>query len=230
MTIQIYELCGDDPKHLFSPHCWKVRMAVAHKGLPWETVPVPFTKVASIEGGESRRIPVIRDGETVVEESYEIAKYLEANYPDKPSLFNGEGGEALTLQIVNWSQVSLHPEVARLCLMDIYNSLAPADQEFFRASREKMFGCTLEEFSAKHPKDAAALNKALTPLELTLKKQPYIGGSTPLFADYVVFGALQWLHTTSSVDYLSGDTKVSGWFDSLLDMYDGMGRKGKVAA
>jgi len=80
MTIQIYELCGADPKHLFSPHCWKVRMAVAHKGLPWETIPVPFTKVASIEGGESRRIPVIRDGETVIEESYEIAKYLEANY------------------------------------------------------------------------------------------------------------------------------------------------------
>ena len=194
------------------------------------TIPVPFTKVAGIEGGESRRIPVIRDGETVVEESYEIAKYLEANYADKPSLFGGEGGEALTLQIINWTQVSLHPEVAKLCLMDIYNSLAPADQEFFRASREKMFGCTLEEFSSKHPKNAEALNKALTPLELTLKKQPYIGGNTPLFADYVVFGALQWLNTTSSVDYLSGETKVSGWFDSLLDMYDGLGRKGKVAA
>ena len=230
MTIQIYELCGADPKHLFSPHCWKVRMAVAHKGLAWETIPVPFTKVAGIEGGESRRIPVIRDGETVVEESYEIAKYLEANYADKPSLFGGEGGEALTLQIINWTQVSLHPEVAKLCLMDIHNSLAPADQEFFRTSREKMFGCTLEEFSSKHPKNAEALNKALTPLELTLKKQPYIGGNTPLFADYVVFGALQWLNTTSSVDYLSGETKVSGWFDSLLDMYDGLGRKGKVAA
>jgi len=230
MTIQIYELCGADPKHLFSPHCWKIRMAVAHKGLAWETIPVPFTKVAGIEGGESRRIPVIRDGETVVEESYEIAKYLEANYADKPSLFGGEGGEALTLQIINWTQVSLHPEVAKLCLMDIYNSLAPADQEFFRTSREKMFGCTLEEFSSKHPKNAEALNKALTPLELTLKKQPYIGGNTPLFADYVVFGALQWLNTTSSVDYLSGETKVSGWFDSLLDMYDGLGRKGKVAA
>ena len=230
MTIQIYELCGADPKHLFSPHCWKIRMAVAHKGLAWETIPVPFTKVAGIEGGESRRIPVIRDGETVVEESYEIAKYLEANYADKPSLFGGEGGEALSLQIINWTQFSLHPEVAKLCLMDIYNSLAPADQEFFRASREKMFGCTLEEFSSKHPKNAEALNKALTPLELTLKKQPYIGGNTPLFADYVVFGALQWLNTTSSVDYLSGDTKVSGWFDSLLDMYDGLGRKGKVAA
>jgi len=114
--------------------------------------------------------------------------------------------------------------------MDIYNSLAPADQEFFRTSREKMFGCTLEEFSSKHPKNSEALNKALTPLELTLKKQPYIGGNTPLFADYAVFGALQWLNTTSSADYISGDTKVSAWFDSLLDMYDGLGRKGKLAA
>lgn len=145
-------------------------MAVAHKGLPWETIPVPFTEVASIESGESRRIPVIRDGETVVEESYEIAKYLEAKYPEKPSLFGGEGGEALSVQIINWSQLALHTEVAKLCLMDIHNSLAPSDQEFFRTSREKMFGCTLEEFSSKHPKNAESLNKALTPLELTLKK------------------------------------------------------------
>ena len=76
MTIQIYELCGANPERLFSPHCWKVRMAVAHKGLEWETIPTPFTKVATIEGGDARRIPVIRDGDTVVEESYQIARYL----------------------------------------------------------------------------------------------------------------------------------------------------------
>lgn len=230
MTIQIYELCGADPDHLFSPHCWKVRMAVAHKGLPWKTIPVPFTKVASTEAGESRRVPVIRDGEKVVEESYEIAKYLETTYPDKPGLFGGDAGEALTLQIINWSQVSLHPEVAKLCLMDIYNALAPEDQDFFRASREKMFNCTLEEFASRHPKNADALTKALTPLELTLKKQSYIGGTSPLFADYVVFGALQWLHTTSSSNYLNSDSRVAHWFESLLDMYDGMGRKAVVAA
>jgi glutathione S-transferase len=230
MTIQIYELCGANPNHLFSPHCWKVRMAVAHKGLPWETISVPFTKVASTEGGDSRRVPVIRDGDTVVEESYAIAKYLEATYADKPSLFGGPGGEALTLQIINWSQTTLHPEVAKLCLMDIYNALAPEDQAFFRASREKMFGCTLEEFDAKFPKNAEALNKALTPLALTLNQQPFVGGDAPLFADYVVFGALQWMNTTARTDYLTGDSDVSRWFDTLLDMYDGMGRKGKVAA
>ena len=161
MTIQIYELCGADPEHLFSPHCWKVRMAVAHKGLPWETIPVPFTKVASTEGGESRRVPVIRDGDKVIEESFEIAKYLESAYPEKPSLFGGDAGQALTQHIINWSQLSLHPEVTKLCLVDIYNSLAPADQDFFRASREKMLNCTLEEFSSKHPKNADALNNCL---------------------------------------------------------------------
>lgn len=230
MTIQIYELCGANPERLFSPHCWKVRMAVAHKGLDWQTIPIPFTKVATIEGGDSRRIPVIRDGDTVVEESFEIARYLESTYPDANSLFNGSGGEALSLQIINWSQTALHPEVVKLCLLDIYNSLAPDDQAFFRTTREKMFGCTLEEFSARHAKDGENLGKALLPLELTLKKQKFIGGDSPLFADYAVFGALQWLRTSSAEDYLAQGSAVAQWFDALLDMYGGMGRAGRVAA
>lgn len=230
MTIQIYELCGANPDHLFSPHCWKVRMAVAHKGLEWKTIPVPFTGVTTIEGGDSRRIPVIRDGDTVVEESYVIAKYLETAYPDAPSLFKGGGAEALTLHIINWAQTALHPEVGKLALLDIYKSLAPKDQDFFRAGREKMFGCTLEEFDAKHEKNGDSLGKALLPLELTLKKQKFIGGDSPLFADYAAFGALQWLLTSTGKDYLVSDTAVATWFNGLLDMYDGMGRKGLVAA
>jgi glutathione S-transferase len=230
MSIKIYELCGSDPEHLFSPHCWKVRMALAHKGLDWETIAIPFTGVATIEGGDSRRVPVIRDGDTVVEESFEIARYLESTYPNTASLFNGVGGEALTLQVINWCQVHVHPEVVKLCLLDIHKALAPADQEFFRVTREKMFGCSLEEFSEKHPKNSEGLNKALLPLALTLKKQPYMGGSEPLFADYVVFGALQWLRTTAAVNYLADDNEVTKWFNALLDRFDGMGRKAMVMA
>jgi len=200
-------------------------MAVAHKGLEWETIPVPFTGVASVEGGDSRRVPVIRDGDTVVEESYEIAKYLEATYPEAPSLFEGAGAESLSVHIINWSQTALHPEVVKLCLLDIYNSLAPADQEFFRTSREKMFGCTLEEFDARHAKNGDALKKALLPLEITLKNQKYVGGDSPLFADYAVFGGLQWLRVSAGKDYLARGSAVSAWFEGLLDMYDGMAAK-----
>lgn len=38
-----------------------------------------------------------------------------------------------------------------------------------------------------------------------LKVQPFIGGEGPLFADYIVFGALQWLRTTAGTKVLEED-------------------------
>ena len=111
--------------------------------------------------------------------------------------------------------------------MDIHNALAPEDQAFFRTSREKLFGMTLEEFDAKFPKNNEDLNKALTPLQVMLSRQPFIGGETPLFADYVVFGALQWLRTTTTHG-IRPEGRVEAWLETLLDMYDGLGRKAQT--
>jgi len=228
MTIHLYELCGATEDHLFSPHCWKTRMSLAHKGLDFASAPVPFTKVATVEGGENRKVPVLRDGDEVVEESYQIAKYLDRTYPDKPSLFNGQGGEDLTAFVISWATTQIHPAVAKLCVYDIHNALAPEDQAFFRASREKLFGCTLEEFDAKFAKNGEALEAALFPLKNALSRQPYLGGESPVFADYVVFGPLQWLRTTCTQDHLPKEGPVAEWFDRLLDMYDGMARNTKT--
>ncbi|NKB51288.1 MAG: glutathione S-transferase family protein [Rhizobiaceae bacterium] len=228
MTIQLYELCGATEDHLFSPHCWKARMSLAHKGMDFTSAPVPFTKVASVENGEYRKVPVLRDGDTVIEESYEIAKYLDRTYPDKPSLFVGEGGEALTAFVISWATTQIHPAVGKLCVYDIHQSLAPADQEFFRASREKLFGCTLEEFDAKFPKNGEALEAALFPLKNLLSRQAYLGGEAPVFADYVVFGPLQWMRTTCTKDHLPQEGPVADWFNRLLDLYGGMARNAKT--
>ena len=230
MTIHLYELCGATEDHLFSPHCWKTRMSLAHKGLDFESAPVRFTQVATVEGGENRKVPVLRDGDEVIEESYEIAKYLDRAYPDKPSLFNGQGGEDLTAFIISWATTQIHPAVAKLCVYDIHNSLAPEDQAFFRQTREKLFGCTLEEFDAKFPKNGEDLEAALFPLKNLLSRQAYLGGDSPVFADYVVFGPLQWMRTTCTMDHLPKEGPVAEWFDRLLDMYDGMGRNAKTTA
>jgi glutathione S-transferase len=42
MTILLYDLVGKDPDAPFSPHCWKVAFALAHKGLDFESVPTAF--------------------------------------------------------------------------------------------------------------------------------------------------------------------------------------------
>ena len=229
MAIQIYELCGADETNLFSPHCWKTRMSVAHKGLDHESIATPFTSVATVEGGDSRRVPVIRDGDTVVEESFKIAEYLDEKYPDSPKLLHSGVDKAMTNFIINWSQTQLHPLVARMAIMEIHDALAPADQEFFRTTREKMFGMSLEDFAIKMAATPDDLKKALVPLELTLKGQKFIGGDTPHFADYVVFGALQWLRICKGEAVLPQEGTVANWFNSLLNMYDGMGRAAKAA-
>jgi len=230
MTIKLYELCGADNKMVFSPHCWKVRMALAHKGLSYETEPVGFSKVARIEEGESRRVPVLRDGENIIEDSYKIALYLEEKYPDSPSLFNGEGGKAATQFVTAWSQNQLHPIVARLVLIQIYHSLNDEDKVHFRTTREKTFGMTLEDFSATRGASSTDLHNVLVPLEAMLADQPFIGGQKPLYADYVVFGALQWLRIFKGQSLLKKGSKAEAWMETLLDMYDGAGRAATIAA
>ena len=40
--IRFFDLAGADPDIRFSPNCWRIRMALAHKGLDAETVPWRF--------------------------------------------------------------------------------------------------------------------------------------------------------------------------------------------
>lgn len=234
MTILHYELCGEDAAQVFSPHCWKTRMALEHKGLDYKTVAVPFVDVATVEGGSSdgggRRVPVIRDGDTVVEDSMAIAEYLDKTYPDAPPLLGGPMGIAMTRFVVNWSHTQIHPAVVKLCMMDIYEALDEPSKVHFRTTREKVFGMTLEEFGAKFPKDGANLETALTPLTQTLKHQNFLGGEQPIFADYVVFGALQWLRIVRGTDVLDKASPVGAWFERCLDLHGGAGRSVPAAA
>ena len=36
---KLYELAGADENRRFRPYCWRVRMALAHKGLEVESLP-----------------------------------------------------------------------------------------------------------------------------------------------------------------------------------------------
>jgi glutathione S-transferase len=43
MTIERYDLAAADPRIMFSPFCWRVRMALLHKGLDFTVVPWRFS-------------------------------------------------------------------------------------------------------------------------------------------------------------------------------------------
>lgn len=230
MTILLYDLVGADANRPFSPHCWKAKMALAHKGLDFEMVPTRFLEVPKIEGGVSKTVPVIRDGDRVVADSFAIALYLEEAYPESPTLFGGEGGKTMARFVERWSQTILHPFKGIAALADIHRGLAPLDQAYFRQSREARFGRTLEEVSAGREAGLAAYRAALEPLRSTLTYQPFIGGPSPLFADYIVFGAFQWVRVTSPFRLIEEDDPIAGWFERCLDLHGGIGRTVSAAA
>ncbi|WP_114008974.1 glutathione S-transferase family protein [Cohaesibacter intestini] len=227
MTIKLYDLCGADRAFRFSPACWRTKMALAHKQLECETVPTLFTEIGTIEGGGQTTLPVLVDEDSVVRESFEIAVYLEKAYPDAPSLFRGEGG-IRTAQFMHWwTNATVDAQIARFTLLDIYDGLNEADKAYFRQSREKRFGKQLHEVVDRTEDAIQRFRDSLLPLRLTVRKQDFIGGDSPIYADYCVFGSFQWGRMVSDFAFLEADDPVAQWFERCLDLYDGLGRKAK---
>jgi len=230
MTILLYDLVGSDVSRPFSPHCWKARMALAHKGLEYRTVPTRFIDVPAVEGGISKTVPVIRDGERVVADSFAIALYLEDAHADRPTLFGGDAGKAIARFVERWSQTQLHPFLGSAALLEIHRQQDEENAVYFRQSREERYGRTLEAVGAERDAHLAAFRKKLDPLRSMLEYQPFIGGAAPLFADYIVFGALQWVRVMSTYEFLEPGDPVLAWFDRCLDLHGGIGRSIPVAA
>ena len=223
MSITLYDLAGADPQLRFSPYCWRTRFALAHKGLPVETVPWRFTERDVIAFSGQARVPVIRDGERVVFDSWTIAGYLEETY-SAPSIFGGPGGRAHAQFINAWADTVLVGAIARFIVRDLLDVIDPKDCDYFRSSREQRFGTTLEAVQSGRDDRLAAFRELLLPLRLVLRRQSWFGGEAPSYADHILAGTLMWPRCASRFELLEPSDPVALWLDRVLDLYGGLGR------
>jgi glutathione S-transferase len=230
MTILLYDLVGSDAARPFSPHCWKAAFALAHKGLPFKALPIRYQDMKSVEGGAATTLPLIRDGDRLVVDSFDIAVYLEETYPDRPTLFGGEGGKAAARFVERWAISVLHGYIGKAVLMDIHDRLDVQDQAHFRKTREVRFGGKLEDIPLGREEGLAGFQAQLEPIRSTLTYQPYLGGDAPLFTDHIVASAFQWARVISPFPVLQADDPVAQWFERCLDLYDGLARRAPQAA
>jgi glutathione S-transferase len=224
MTRLLYDLAGADPARRFSPYCWRIRLALAHKDLAVETVPWQFLDKDVIAPSGQGKVPVLVDDGKWLAESWSIATYLEEAYPGRPSLFGGGKGRELS-HYFSMLGDTLVGAFFRFVASDIEKLLEGANRAYYRESREKRLGMTLEAFTADREARLPALRESLTPLRMALKAQPYLGGDEPLYADYAVFGSFQWARCVSPFQLLAADDPIRNWRDRLLDAYDGLARK-----
>lgn len=223
MTLRMYDLAGAEPDRRFSPYCWRIRLALAHKNLPVETIPWRFTEKAEIAASNQIFVPVLVDGDRWISDSWTIANYLEDRYPNAPSLFGGDAARHLTRHyssIADGLVGAMFPFIA----LDILHRVAEQDRDYFRQTREKRVGTALEAFVAGRDNKLSAFRASLAPLRMTLKSQPFFGGDQPLYADYAMFGPFQWARCISPFALLEEGDPVRLWRDRLLDRFGGLAR------
>jgi len=223
MTLRLYDLAGADPSRRFSPYCWRIRMALAHKELPVETIPWHFTEKDAIAASGQSRVPVLVDGERWISDSWTIANYLEDTYPDRPSLFGGEAGRGLSFFYSNVAD-TLVGSIFPLIVLDIYDHIDEKDRGYFRASREERVGTTLEQLVMDRDTRVAAVRQNFAALRMTLKAQPFLGGERPLYADYAIFGPFQWARCISAFALLAADDPIRSWRERMLNLFGGLAR------
>jgi len=225
MSLKLFELVGTDEQRPFSPFCWRIRMALAHKGLDAASIPWRFTEKAAIAPHGSEKVPVLLHGESAVVDSWAIANYLEDQFPDRPSLFGGEGGRAALRMINWWGDIAIVGGLFPLIVADIPGHLAPVDADYFRKTREARFGKPLEQVVAARDSAVTGFRKSLDPMRLTLRTQSYLGGEQPNYADYIAFGGFQWARVVSPFKLLETKDPIYAWREKLLDAFDGLARK-----
>jgi glutathione S-transferase len=219
IVIKLYDLAGARDDCRFSPNCWPVRMALLHKGLPFDAVPWRFNEKEAIAFSGQGLVPVIVDGTKVVFDKWAIAAYLEDAYPATPSLFRGEGGRALAFFITNWAAVVLTGGIIQLILPDIFNILHEKDKAYFRQSREKRFGMALEDVTKDRASRVVDFRGSLQPLRLSLARAPYLSGDSPAWADYVAFGPFQWARSVSPFALIQPDDPVFAWRARMIELF-----------
>ena len=221
MAITLYELVGRDDLR-FSPYCWRTRFALAHKGLDFDTVPVRFADKQAIAFSGQERVPVIRDGDRTVNDSWAIACYLDDAYPDLPRLFANARERAMARFVNSWSDLQVNPAFILLVVRDVYDNIDERDREYFLETREKRFGTTLDALHEARDKRLPAARAALAPVRAVLADQPFIAGDEPGYADYVLMGTCQWIRIVSPYRIIEPDDPVHEWRERMLALFDGM--------
>jgi glutathione S-transferase len=222
MTIHLYELVTEAGRPL-SPFVWRIKYALAHKGLDFDTRPVGFTDIPKLCGGQHKTVPIIEDGATTVCDSWAIADYLDATYKQNP-IFSSPAERAMVKFFEGWFFDAAFRNLFAVNVLDIHNHLRPTDKAYFRQTREKQVGTTLEAFTANREARLPDLRKNLKPMRVALANQPFLGGDKPNYADYIALGAFLWTSALCTLPVLEKDDMLNGWLQRGFDLYGGIGR------
>jgi glutathione S-transferase len=182
----------------------KVRLILDYKGLDYRKIEVTpgMGQLELFQKSGQRQVPVLKDGDTYIPDSTEIALYLERKYPDKPIIPTTPKKKGFCLALEEWADESIGTK-GRKALIGALNKnqafrtsfLPPDVPDIVKTLVGAMPGNVLDVLGAgvgmggDAMKSAeASLKQDLEALCLMLSDSPYLLGDLPTLADFAVAG------------------------------------------
>jgi len=237
-TITLYDIASTHPRQAWSPNTAKAKYALNFKGVPYTTVFLEYPEIEPLckkigakptsQTSPQYTLPVIYDPstDTVVSDSIEIARYLDATYPNTPRLIP-EGTAAFHYAFTEAFEATLPPFLT-YALPASLPALNAASQDYFRQTREKLFGGRrLEDVTPtgeEHVVMWKKLEDAFGQIDGWIHKNgtnsKYFMGETICYADISVAGYLRWGRLVLGKDKWEGILTWHGgrWANLMKEM------------
>ncbi|KAJ7735703.1 hypothetical protein B0H16DRAFT_1326996 [Mycena metata] len=217
-VITLYDIASTHPRQAWSPNTAKARYALNFKGIPHRTVFLEYLEIEPLlkkigakptsETFPHYTLPVIYDPSTntVVSDSIEIARYLDATYPHSPRLIP-KGTTAFHYAFTDTIVATLAQPLLAYNLPASLPFLNPASQSYFRRTREELFGGRrLEDVTptgAAHVVEWLNVKESFGRVDGWIRKNSrgrFVMGDTICYADFIVAGFLRWTKLVLSRD------------------------------
>lgn len=187
-----------------SQYSEKVRLILDYKGLAYRKIEVApgVGQLDLFRLSGQRRVPVLKDGSTVINDSTAIAMYLDRQYPDKPLIPSDPKQRGLCLLMEEWADQSIGLLSRKVLFgalsqnQDLRTAILPNQTpDFLKTVVGAVPGELLDIVGAgvgygldavKEARDS--LKQDLEALSLLLLDQPYLVGNQPCLADFAVAG------------------------------------------
>lgn len=187
-----------------SQYSEKVRLILDYKELAYRKIEVTpgVGQLEVFQMSGQRKVPILKDGETVISDSTAIAMYLDRKYPDKPLIPTNPQERGVCLLIEEWADESIGPKSRKVMYGAISQSptfrtsiLPDSTPDVFKTLVSVLPVEVLEVlgtgvgFGPDAVKDAKdALKQNLEALSLLLLDRPYLVSNQPCLADFTVAG------------------------------------------
>ena len=188
--MKLYELTTANGK-LFSPPCWRIRLALQMHGLDYESIPVGYTDIPAIRGPNEEQfktVPILCNEALGLSDSWQIINYLDTAYAARGKFFRNAVEKAQS-QYMQKVMDDIHKKGMKIFAPAIFEAIAAKDKDYFRTTREKRLGMPLEELAKSA--DPTVLVAAYQPMETYLQEEAFFGGDAPNYADITVLSHLQ---------------------------------------